>query len=63
VKICSGSHPWATARSTALETPPATDICAPMRITHYKVRLKADCTDAPALVIAVIINGCALSPS
>jgi hypothetical protein len=46
-----------------LETPPATDMCAPMRITHYKVRLKADCTDAPALVIAVIINGCALSPS
>src|SRR5512144_3127318 len=30
------------ARSTALETPPATDMCAPIRIIHYKVRLKAD---------------------
>src|SRR6185503_13361981 len=31
-----------TARSTALETPPATDMCAPIRMFHYTVRLKAD---------------------
>ena len=31
VKICSASQPCATVRSTARLTPPATDMCAPMR--------------------------------
>src|SRR5688572_4203647 len=30
LKICSASQPCTTARSTALATPPATDMCAPI---------------------------------
>src|SRR5712691_4896653 len=46
VKICSASHPCTTARSTAFATPPATDMCAPIRMVHYKVRLKTDPSDS-----------------
>src|SRR5688572_3750546 len=32
LKICNASHPWTTARSTAFDTPPATDMWAPIRM-------------------------------
>src|SRR5512147_44657 len=35
VKTWSASQPCSCARSTALETPPATDMCAPIRIGLY----------------------------
>src|SRR6185436_522078 len=41
-KICKASQRWATARSTARGSPPATDMCAPSRgisrETHYNER-------------------------
>src|SRR5437763_446080 len=37
VKICSDSQPCTTARSTALATPPATDICAPIRSMPHDI--------------------------
>src|SRR5690242_4681084 len=58
VKICSASHRWTTARSTARGIPPATDMCAPKRgivagpwfsvpraeflLEHYAVRRQLD---------------------
>src|SRR4051794_25142707 len=37
VKTCNASHPWRRARSTALDTPPATDMWAPIRIDATSV--------------------------
>src|SRR5687767_8268861 len=41
VKICRASQPCSRARRTACETPPATDIWAPMRINGISLAMNA----------------------